>query len=385
MPGLRYEESGQVTQLRRAAAARDAAAKENRRKAGPVKGGKSKRTCLKRFDGFEALTIATSAEQMAVINMAWAASTRKKYGSFINHFVRFCDRKGVPAEDRFPTSHNLLLDYVVDMTGELGSKAVGTRVTALKNVHAKAGLAWEGDTRQMQLAKKGVANMAPDTTVDKRPPVTQWRMEVLEDGLDMRDGRDVAVSFTAKASRAAMLRMGEILPASKKLEAFDSALLPTAKDIGEEFSTNGSRMLNLPWGKTSLAAGAKVPLCTQASKAINTTRIWELHRVVNEVEGDAPLCSYMEGDQRKLLSRADFMRRCNEVWAEKGLEPLTGHSFRIGGATHYLVNGVQPNVVKAMGRWKSDAFEAYWRDLEALAAIHIELMPLREELGKVKM
>lgn len=385
MTGLRYEESEHVKHRLLEAANRDMEARSKKRKAGPVVGGKTKRTCLRKFDGFESLASVTSMEQMAVINMAWAASTRKKYGSYLNHFARYCERKGVAEQDRFPTSHELLLEYVVDMTGELGSKAVGTRVTALKNIHAKAGMTWEGDSRQMQLAKKGVANMAPDTTVDKRPPVTQWRMEVLEKGLDFEDGRDVAVSFTAKAARAAMLRLGEILPASKKLERFDGAMLPTGRDVKEEFSKHGSRMLNLPWNKVSQAKGVKVPLCAQDSRAIDMNRIWNLHKVVNGIGGDEPLCSYLEDGERKLLSKADFMRRCNRIWEDAGLEPLMGHSFRIGGATHYLVNGVEPNVVKAMGRWKSDAFEAYWRDLEALAAIHIELMPLRKELQEVRM
>ncbi|KIY60653.1 hypothetical protein CYLTODRAFT_324182, partial [Cylindrobasidium torrendii FP15055 ss-10] len=85
-----------------------------------------------------------SATRMDLVNNAWAPATRKKYGSFLNHFERYCDKMAIPTHLRFPTSHGLLLDYVADMKGEVGAKAAGDRITALKNIHAKAGMRWEG-------------------------------------------------------------------------------------------------------------------------------------------------------------------------------------------------------------------------------------------------
>ncbi|KAF8322878.1 hypothetical protein F5887DRAFT_837617, partial [Amanita rubescens] len=65
---------------------------------------------------------------------------------------------------------------------------------------------------------------------------------------------------------------------------------------------------------------------------------------------------------RKLLTASKFMKRCNELWKGWGHPRFTGHSFRIGGTTHYLLRKVDPNVVRVMGRWSSDAFLRYdWR------------------------
>jgi hypothetical protein len=36
-----------------------------------------------------------------------------------------------------------------------------------------------------------------------------------------------------------------------------------------------------------------------------------------------------------------------------------GHSLRIGGATAALAAGVPPNLIRLMGRWKSDVYELY--------------------------
>ena len=38
-----------------------------------------------------------------------------------------------------------------------------------------------------------------------------------------------------------------------------------------------------------------------------------------------------------------------------------GHSLRIGGATAALAAGVHPNLIRLMGRWKSDVYELYCR------------------------
>jgi hypothetical protein len=40
----------------------------------------------------------------------------------------------------------------------------------------------------------------------------------------------------------------------------------------------------------------------------------------------------------------------------------------------FLRLGVDPEVVKRMGRWKSDAFQLYWRDLEDIFYTHTRNM-----------
>ncbi|KIY61179.1 hypothetical protein CYLTODRAFT_384779 [Cylindrobasidium torrendii FP15055 ss-10] len=362
----------------------DVGAERKRKRESSPKRAK-KKSCKEKFDEFDSLATIASPAQMKLINNAWAPATRKKYGSYLNHFDKFCEKKGIPAHLRYPTSHATLLDYLTDMKGEVGSKAAGDRVTALKNIHAKAGMPWEGDTRQIQLLKKAVVNTAPDGTVEKRMGVTHARMKMLEAGLNFASRKDIAVSFAAKVTRTAMVRLGEFLPSSRKLKKLEERKLPRGKDVQEPFSDLGSRMLNLPTGKTSGERGVKIPICKQEQRELDSIAIWKLHERVNEIDKDTTLCSYLdEKGNRRLLTRSDFMKRCNDVWKENGLGPLTGHSFRIGGATHYLVNGVETNVVKAMGRWKSDAFEEYWRDLEVLAEIHIEMMPMRNKIRSLK-
>ena len=58
--------------------------------------------------------------------------------------------------------------------------------------------------------------------------------------------------------------------------------------------------------------------------------------------------------------------------ASIGLDPnrFGAHSLRIGGATAALAAGIQPTLIRVLGRWSSDIYEIYCRlSLEAAAGM----------------
>lgn len=71
------------------------------------------------------------------------------------------------------------------------------------------------------------------------------------------------------------------------------------------------------------------------------------------------------------LTRSWFIDRCNAVWIEADLPTLSGHCFRIGGATELLLRGTHPDIVAMLGGWKSHAFLEYWRKIEAILPLFI--------------
>lgn len=50
---------------------------------------------------------------------------------------------------------------------------------------------------------------------------------------------------------------------------------------------------------------------------------------------------------------------------------MPGHAFRIGGAMELLLQGVPPDVVATQGRWKSQAFLDYWRQINSILPLFI--------------
>ncbi|KAE9405317.1 hypothetical protein BT96DRAFT_778849, partial [Gymnopus androsaceus JB14] len=51
-------------------------------------------------------------------------------------------------------------------------------------------------------------------------------------------------------------------------------------------------------------------------------------------------------DELKVLTKATFLKCCNAIWSKHNIPRMAGHCFRIGGTTHYLVQGIPPDVVK---------------------------------------
>ena len=127
--------------------------------------------------------------------------------------------------------------------------------------------------------------------------------------------------------------------------------------------------LRLPWTKTTKNKGftASITDVDDESSALPAIRH---HLATNpNVPANAPFFAFETGDNEKgwaPMTKTWFMKRCNEVWAAEGLEVLTGHCFRIGGATELLLRGVPPEVVQALGGWKSQAFLEYWRKIDSI-------------------
>ncbi|KAF9063202.1 hypothetical protein BDP27DRAFT_1427091 [Rhodocollybia butyracea] len=225
------------------------------------------------------------------------------------------------------------------------------------------------------------------------PPVREEFLEHLHNDLDTSIGLNACVCAVADASFFGQICVGRLLSRSRLtiLESirrltYSSTFPPlqTSPNIDQYVpskhplvlslsppSAKGTRKLHLPCTKTHQHKGDDVVLTHQESitdpiDAINH------HLLVNQLSPSSPPFSYIDvlGEHR-VLTKKLLLSVCNSVWAAHGIPCITGHSFRIRGTTHYLLNGVSPNVVAALGRWKSNAFLFYWRNLDSLASIHL--------------
>lgn len=124
--------------------------------------------------------------------------------------------------------------------------------------------------------------------------------------------------------------------------------------------------VHVPWTKTTFFLGADI-LVSEQQRGACPVESMRHHTIINRaVPNNAPLFAYATQDGWAPLTRSAFLARCNELWAAAGLCTLTGHSFRIGGATAMLLRGIPPEIVAVQGRWKSSAFLKYWRQIDAI-------------------
>lgn len=65
---------------------------------------------------------------------------------------------------------------------------------------------------------------------------------------------------------------------------------------------------------------------------------------------------------RKNLTRSMVVNRCQQIWKYYGWDTLSGHSFRVGGASLQAALGIPHEDIKRLGRWTSACYLVYLRD-----------------------
>jgi hypothetical protein len=172
----------------------------------------------------------------------------------------------------------------------------------------------------------------------------------------------------ALAAWNGQMRLGELMPEDE--DNVDDSRLPARFEWSVSLSGNGASTIKLPWTKTTGFDGATVHLIKQPH-TWDATSAMQRHLSASQLNDGDLLCAYRDGrGQTRNMDKVLFMELCNGVWEKAGIGRITGHSFRIGGTTSFLRTGVDPKVVKQIGRWKSDAFLTYWRGLEEIFSSH---------------
>jgi hypothetical protein len=66
--------------------------------------------------------------------------------------------------------------------------------------------------------------------------------------------------------------------------------------------------------------------------------------------------------RRKHLTRADVMTTIQKVWKKGGFDGISGHSFRVGGASLRYAFKIPVKEIKELGRWTLDSWKLYIRE-----------------------
>jgi hypothetical protein len=106
--------------------------------------------------------------------------------------------------------------------------------------------------------------------------------------------------------------------------------------------------------------------------ALDPIAALQTHFAVNSRSSSRGLFSYRathpgESGHRELVKES-VIKRFNRALLRAGRSPIDSHSFRIGGCSTYLVHGGHPDIIRAGGHWKSDAFLLYWRQQPVIIA-----------------
>jgi hypothetical protein len=324
-------------------------------------------------------------ERMDVVEgKASGEKTKRNDENRVRAYLKFCEGLGIQGEDAFLAPYDLVTAWISSFTGRYCGKTVGAKVSAIKKVHERLGYPWNPGDRLCRMVK-GIEQMRPASSYcTKRAPLTIPMLHDINKGLIRSEPLDICVRCIILLCFFCQLRAGELLCPTSDIQKFDPSRHATFANMSVSTAENGSLNLHLPWSKTEKARGDDVWIPRQ-QPPLDPIHALHKHFLKNNLDLHDPIASYHDKHGSIItLTRSRFIRHINDILRASGKSypRITGHCARIGGTTFYLVSGVPPDMVKKFGRWRSNAFLEYWRCLDYLGSIHLEMLPL--ELGRLQ-
>lgn len=297
----------------------------------------------------------------------------------------FCDKNNVPKPTRCPAPTSLVLLFIDQCAGFYSGATLANYVFGVRAWHVIHGQAWNTDDNQVRAALKGAEALAPPTSRrPKRAPFTKDHIEAILAALDPNSHLDAAVAACLCITFFAVARVGEVTVPS--LTAFSAKLHPKRSDIRADEDRHGFKVTvcHLPCTKASRVQGEDIYWSCQQGLWDPAARLHH-HLQLNPAPQDAHLFAYKHGEKWRALTRTAFTNRIREAAKTVHRPTLQEHGIRIGGTLEHLLRGVPFDVVKAIGRWSSDAFAVYLRKHAVIVAPYIQETPVLEPFTRYVM
>lgn len=317
------------------------------------------------------------------------------YGSGIKKFHTFCDVFSVPEEDRLPASFDVLYSFVLwasadastsispstdsPPTSPVSESTIRHYLAAVRAWHLAQG--WDpplsdGERDRINFALRGVAKLQAERhTKPIRPPVTITMLRLVKRSLDLNTPFDACVWAIITCAFWGMMRLGEATV--KCRDDFKPSKSLTRRDAitGSDQDGRLFMRLDLPAAKTARPGDKQSVWLVPQGDLCAVGAIQNLARVVPARALD-PLFSWrdIKMDIRP-MAKPRLLERVNAILATSGIPRIYGHSFRIGGASFYMANKVDPEIVRLAGRWRSLSYEAYLRSFEQVVSRHLADLP----------
>ncbi|PSR72209.1 hypothetical protein PHLCEN_2v11916 [Hermanssonia centrifuga] len=325
----------------------------------------------------------------AVTTRAWAVSTATLYGSGLLVFHVFCDERGIPEKDRAPISDDVLQLFLATLAGSYAKSSIVNYYAGIRAWHAVHRINWMIDKDRSALLIRGAENLVPASSKrEPREPYTKEIVTVIIGELTLGNSFDTAVRACMLVLLWGIARTGECTTKTEKHSDFNPSTQVRRCNVRDEMDPRRElkvKVIHIPSTKADQQQGEDISFARHPGPLCPVTALEEHFRVNNPAEGEH-LFAYTKQrtNKRVALSRTAFLKRIRSAAVTAKQPLLSGHAFRIGGTLEYLLQGVPFEVVKALGRWKSDAFQLYLRRHAQILAPYLQdRQELQEELTRL--
>ncbi|GAA5932158.1 hypothetical protein JCM1841_001213 [Sporobolomyces salmonicolor] len=304
------------------------------------------------------------------------------FGTVVCKFLEFCDAQNtpVPPEKRLPAGPDLVEGFLCSFAGKVTADTVRKYYNGVRTWHAIYGYDVALSDVVARRCFRGIQRLE-ENKGEERPPASWKDLVAIYTALDHNNNTDTCFWAATATAFFGMTRPGAVtLPTlssflRKRYTTSDRVrFVAGTRDFPEHMT------VHLPWSKVRGWKGETVTIVHQTTDdRLDPLSAMRNHLRLNRVGSDDFLFSSPDwnnpGTLRPLTYSA-FTKRINGILTRAGRRKLSGHSWRIGGSTFYLLAGVNPEIIKKCGNWSSDAYLRYWRNVSIVAAQNLMDAPL---------
>ena len=324
-------------------------------------------------------------------------STNASYGAGLRKFHIFCDIFSIPEEARLPTQFTVLHSFIlwatadVDPSGDPNTTRVASAgsevplepisvqtaskyLSAVRAWHIAQG--WpaplsDPERAQIDWSLRGIARLqAQRRKRPPRPPITIPMLISLKGSLDLRNPFEACIWAAATCAFWGLMRFGEATVRTRTSFSPSKHLTRSHALFSRDLRGSEYLRLDLPEAKTAGPGEVQHVFLVPQKLLCPLEAVRNLAAIVPAGPHD-PFFSWRdEQGNIRPLTRDAALRFLNRRLAHLGFGTTFGHSFRIGGASFLLAQGVSPEIVRLMGRWRSLAYEVYIRAFEQVVSHH---------------
>jgi hypothetical protein len=308
----------------------------------------------------EPWTIVRLQHKRAIaIGSAIDPSSLSSYSSALNSYITFCQAHQFPID---PTPETLSF-YTVYMCHHIKPKSVDNYLSGISNQLEPFFPNVRSHRHHLLVTRtlKGCKKLRP-SSISRKRPITRTELGSLRHHylqLTLTTHDDKLFFAILLTGFHGLLRLGELVwPDNKSLQDYRKVILRHTTYIHDN-----SFDFHLP--------GHKGDRFFEGNQVI-------IQRTNTDDDPFSPFVTYLVSRDRlfpfspELWLRSDgsiptrtwFLRRLHQYFPDN----VGGHSMRAGGATALAEAGLPPNIIQAIGRWSTEAFQVYIRQHPILLA-----------------
>jgi hypothetical protein len=314
------------------------------------------------------------------------------YGAGLRKFHIFCDVFSIRESARLPASVKVIHSFalwaatdpsVLDPLVRGNTRFEPVAITTVRK-YLSAIRAWhliqgwpdpltDLDHERINWSLCGLQNMFGKRSRPVRPPITIPMLRALKTSLKLMESFDACVWDMACCAFWGMMRFGEVSVKSRTSFHGDRHLKRKDSFVGLDMDGRKYIRLDLPSAKTASTGEIQsVFMTTQSASDLCPIEALENLARITPAGASDPLFSWRngQGDIHPMV-RDKALNRINTILKAWGWGTAFGHSFRIGGASFFLAQKIDLEIVRIAGRWKSLAYETYIRAFELIANRHM--------------